>query len=561
MAAQYRLENSSVIHQHHYTGETILAGADVHSFRMIVDSTIYQTPGVAARFAGKPVDIQNDYFAADRNSVWFMNRRIDGADPASFRGYYGGQCKWGSDHSRVWCFYVAANPKVKPMPKADPSSFGFLIEDFSPYVRQYARDARYVYYYGRRVLGAEPSSFSSYEQDYFLPNDPVRFPFKSRSWYYHCATSNAVWYAGRQLKHADAATFRAIEGGFGVDVSGFWKEIYKLPLEDVLKSEHLNAYVSARPELTQDYWSKIFTNEFLELQRLELQRADTESKVAALRSLPPEAINNGEKIALVLDALGSKEPDIRYAAIEALKNAARNGGNVGAAIPLLATVFEDFRFPSHLLKINVKNTALSIGCEASCAVAYYHLRQGDMPALRAHVGRRGWPGRTALAALGSAQTADEIKPFLPLLREMLECGDGPLDSAMPWSTMRGAAAGAIAKAYWLAKDWQELEALIGHGDEQIRLGAIGTLDNFAEAELDIQPVLPRLLAVFDQSDAAFEKTREAVARVLTWFVLGKNKRRLPTVLHIAGVDILKIPEVKKEIKEIKAFNRRFAKDR
>jgi DKNYY family len=560
MAAQYRLENRSVIHQHHYTGETILADADVHSFRVIVDSTIYQSPGVEARFAGKPVDIQNDWFAADSNSVWFMNRRIDGADPASFRGYYGGQCKWGSDRSRVWCFYVDANPKVKPMPKADPSSFDFLFEDFSPYVRQYARDARYVYYYGRRVLGAEPGSFCSYEQDYFLPNDPVRFPFKSRSNYYHCATSNAVWYAGRQLKHADAATFRAIEGGFGVDVNGFWKEIYKLPLVDVLRSEHLNAYVSARPELTQDYWSKIFTNDYFELQRLELQRADTESKVAALRNLPPEAINNGGKMALVLDALGGKEPDIRYAAIQALKNAARNGGDVGAAIPLLATVFEDFRFPSHLLKINVKIRALSIGCEAARAVAYYHLRQGDVPALRALVGRRGWPGRTALAALGGAQTADEIKPFLPLLREMLECGDGPLDSAMPW-TMKGAAAGAIANAYWLLKDWQELEALIGHEDERIRLAAIRSLDNLAEANKDIQPVLSRLLAVFDQSDAAFEKTRIAVARVLTWFVLGKNKTRLPTVLHIAGVDILKIPEVQKEIEELKVFKETWEKDR
>lgn len=108
-----------------------------------------------------------------RQSIsWFMNRRIDGADPASFRGYYGGQCKWGSDHSHVWCFYVAAHPKVKPLTKADPSSFGFLIEEFSPYVRQYARDARYVYYYGRRVLGAEPGSFCSYEQDYFVPKSP-----------------------------------------------------------------------------------------------------------------------------------------------------------------------------------------------------------------------------------------------------------------------------------------------------------------------------------------------------------------------------------------------------
>ena len=192
-------------------------------------------------------------------------------------------------------------------------------------------------------------------------------------------------------------------------------------------------------------------------------------------------------------------------------------------------------------------------------MAYYHLRHGDVPALRAHVGRRGWPGQTALTALGSAQTADEIKPFLPLLRDMLECGDGPLDRAMPWSTMKDAAAGAIANAYWLSKDWQELEALIGHEDERIRLGAISTLASLAEAEKDIQPVLSRLLAVFDQSDAAFGQTREAAAKVLCWFLL--KRKKLPAAFFIAGVDIVKIPEVKNEIQELKAFNRRFAKDR
>ena len=70
----------------------------------------------------------------------------------------------------------------------------------------------------------------------------------------------------------------------------------------------------------------------------------------------------------------------------------------------------------------------------------------------------------------------------------------------------------------------------------------------AEAELDIQPI-----------NAAFENTREAVARVLTWFVLRKNKRKLPKVLHIAGIDILKIPEVQKEVEELKAFKRTFEK--
>jgi hypothetical protein len=287
-----------------------------------------------------------------------------------------------------------------------------------------------------------------------------------------------------------------------------------------------------------------------------LKRRDSESKIAGLRNLPPEVINNDGIMALVLDALGGEEPDPRYAAIRVLQKAASGGRDVAAALPLLNAVFEDFRFPSHLS--TAKNTALSIGCEAVVAAARYHLRQGEVPALRNLIVRGGWPAWTALNVLSSAKTVHEIKPFLPLLREMLQCRDGPLGCTMPWSTMRQAAAHGLAKAHWLSKDWQALEALIGHEDEQIRLGAIGTLDGLAEAGRDIQPILPRLLAVFDQSDATFDRTRQAAAGVLCWFLLKEN---LPSTLHIAGIDIRKIPEVKKEVAEVRAFMRRFGKDR
>jgi hypothetical protein len=62
-----------------------------------------------------------------------------------------------------------------------------------------------------------------------------------------------------------------------------------------------------------------------------------------------------------------------------------------------------------------------------------------------------------------------------------------------------------------------LEALISHEDEEIRLGAIGILDGLAEATQEIGPILPGLRALFDQSDTAFEKTREAAARCRAGF--------------------------------------------
>jgi hypothetical protein len=94
-----------------------------------------------------------------------------------------------------------------------------------------------------------------------------------------------------------------------------------------------------------------------------LKRADSESKIAGLRHLPVEVINNDGIMDLVLDALTGDEPDTRYAAIQVLKKAGFGGQDLAAAIPLLMAVCEDARFPSHRSK--AKNTALSIGCEAS----------------------------------------------------------------------------------------------------------------------------------------------------------------------------------------------------
>jgi len=64
MAAQYRLENGSVIHQHNYTGETTLADAVVHSFpqssiRQFISHQAWM-PGLlvnlsTSRMAGSPL--------------------------------------------------------------------------------------------------------------------------------------------------------------------------------------------------------------------------------------------------------------------------------------------------------------------------------------------------------------------------------------------------------------------------------------------------------------------------------------------------------------------------
>ncbi len=252
MQAQYRVERGSVIHHHHYTGDTLLEGADSQRFRVIADPL----PGLSHWLRNGSVG--NDYFATDERTVWFMNHPIIGCDPSTFEGFWGGQCKWGRDRNGVWCFYVDRKPSSKPMRTADPASFGFFLEELSGYTRQYARDRRNVFYYGRRVSGARPDGFAPVPKELFLPDDH-RTPgiIVQPDWpsdYRRCEGVDAIWYKGRRVSGVDAASFRAIEGGFGLDRSGFWDGLN--PIGRQAGREHFDLFVAARPELEDVYWRK-----------------------------------------------------------------------------------------------------------------------------------------------------------------------------------------------------------------------------------------------------------------------------------------------------------------
>ena len=102
MVAQYTVIDNQVYYEHHYTGCTLLTGADAPTFTALLD------PVVTGYFAGW-------HFAAkDQATVWFMNRPVIGADPATFTYYWGGQCHWGIDHQHIYCFYVGRKPSYKP---------------------------------------------------------------------------------------------------------------------------------------------------------------------------------------------------------------------------------------------------------------------------------------------------------------------------------------------------------------------------------------------------------------------------------------------------------------
>lgn len=243
MVAQYTVIDNQVYYEHHYTGCTLLTGADAPTFTALFD------PVVTGYFAGW-------HFAAkDQATVWFMNRPVIGADPATFTYYWGGQCHWGIDHQSIYCFYVGRKPSYKVIKTANPAHLRFLPEEVpGAYTRQYALDDQYVYYFGRRVLKARPAHFRN------LPKDQLHEGFAESDYY---RDDQAVFFRGKRVADADPATLRVFHlPGLGHEVYAFdQKALYMqgqcLGAPSLLLRQYpdVTIYVTARPEYREQYWS------------------------------------------------------------------------------------------------------------------------------------------------------------------------------------------------------------------------------------------------------------------------------------------------------------------
>jgi hypothetical protein len=204
MPAYYTRNDNRIEYEHHYTGRHFLMDVDLSTFTPLTD------PIVTGYFSGW-------HFAAkDRNSVWFMTQRLDEVDPASFRYFFGGQCHWGIDHKRIYCFYPGKKPKAKIIRSGDPQSFRFLNDEpYSAYMRRYALDDKHVYYHGRIVRSADPRTFGNIAKDCLLLSGQPEHnnEERSRSDFYRDDTSVFFW--GRKLKEVDAASFIVFQDAGG----------------------------------------------------------------------------------------------------------------------------------------------------------------------------------------------------------------------------------------------------------------------------------------------------------------------------------------------------------
>jgi DKNYY family len=231
-------------HHHYYpTAAQRLDGADPASFTALSDPTW---------IAAEPLS----YAGKDKTSVWFMHKQVPDADAQSFIYFVGGQCHWGRDRIRLYCFYVENNPVIKIMKSPAPETFGFFTENQgrSAYRRQYARDAKFVYYYGRRVQGARPETFRR------LPNDRLS-EGASESDYY--VGDQAVYFYGKRVDGADPSCLRVFHlpglghSEYAFDRSAFYCNGQRMPDFKVGGNRDIGYYVNARLDLAAEYWSQI----------------------------------------------------------------------------------------------------------------------------------------------------------------------------------------------------------------------------------------------------------------------------------------------------------------
>lgn len=168
----------------------------------------------------------NSWLGRDKNHVYYEDKLVEGADPATLKAkkkplcadskdyYYKGEALhvadmgtfqvlrmddshlWAKDRQNIYFDNMTISG-------ADVGTFQVI----KPYE---AKDRKHVYYFGKPLDGADPSTYTIMDGGY-------------------AKDSRHVWYYGKLVEGADAATFRAVgSDGSGMDKNARYKGCSKI---------------------------------------------------------------------------------------------------------------------------------------------------------------------------------------------------------------------------------------------------------------------------------------------------------------------------------------------
>jgi DKNYY family len=172
-----------------------------------LDGYYFDKPALIPDADYSSLEVLGKWFARDHLHVYFLYRAVDGADPSMFTYLGGYNDHWAKDHAQAYYFWpTKAARQYRGLASDSVDRFAIL-----PNCRftEYAGDAEYIYYRGKRVRGADAPSFQVMTQvDWGDGADLRSFHF--------ARDAERIYFDGQSIKEADYHSFAVIhEPGLG----------------------------------------------------------------------------------------------------------------------------------------------------------------------------------------------------------------------------------------------------------------------------------------------------------------------------------------------------------
>jgi hypothetical protein len=224
-------------------------------------------------------------------------------------------------------------------------------------------------------------------------------------------------------------------------------------------------------------------------------------------------------------------------AVDAL-HALRSAADADVIVPLLPDLAAAQRSPDERTR------------EAAAAgLAHYHWLNRQWDQIRVLLLNDDRSGR-----LGTISTLSSLaargNDIQPILQELAGAQRSPDE------TLRQRATAALTHHYLLKRRWDWFREHLLSNDASVRLAIIEVIDHrvvdepAASTRDIIEPLVPALLSLLEQRDDSFKSTREAAAGLLLYLVPNLDGSHIPEPFVLNGVNIMKIPEVEAQLKNL-----------